>query len=117
MIYNDYLFKFLKEIVNEKDYQIKGFSQNYIIKILCKKLNKSVYIYGNRFPLNNASSQKICADKSALSQVLTECKIPNVEHTFYKNPKFKTKLNYKQLKECLLNNPNGLVVKDNNGYV
>ena len=69
MIYNDYVYKLLCELGKENNFKIKGFSQNYIIEVK-KDKNNLFYIYGNCFPLNNATSQKLCAEKSALSEIL-----------------------------------------------
>lgn len=115
MKYNDYLFKLLSEIATKKNFEITGLSDNYIIEIKDKNTKKTFYIYGNRFPLNNASSQKICSDKSALSDVLALNKIPHVIHTLFKHPKYNMPWKFSTLKRHLVNNPQGLVIKDNFG--
>ncbi len=115
MKYNDYLFKLLSEIAIQKNFEITGLSDNYIIEIKDKNTKKAFYIYGNRFPLNNASSQKICSDKSALSDVLTLNNIPHINHVLFKHPKYNIPWKFNTLKQLLVNNSNGLVVKDNFG--
>ena len=114
MIYNDYIYKLLLELSTQNNFNVKGFSQNYIIEVSNNK-NK-FYVYGNCFPLNNASSQKLCADKSALSMVLKLNNVDCLEHELYKNPSYQPNFNYKKLEEKLKQNPNGLVLKDNKGY-
>ena len=114
MIYNDYIYKLLLELSSQNNFTVKGFSQNYIIEVSNNK-NK-FYIYGNCFPLNNASSQKLCADKSALSMVLKLNNIDCLEHELYKNPNYEPNFNYEKLEEKLKQNPDGLVLKDNKGY-
>lgn len=115
MINSNYLYKILTKIAEKKHYEIKGFSNNYIIEVLNKIKKKSVFIYGNSFPLNNNSSQKICTDKAALYSVLDDKKIPCIEHKIVKNPMFKIGEINKQLSEFLHRYPKGIVVKDNKG--
>lgn len=110
---SNYLFEILSKISEQKNYEIKGYSNNYIIEI--SKNKKSVFLYGNCLPLNNNSSQKISADKAALYTVLSSKNIPCVEHKIIKHPSFDMGFAFNKLEDILLKNPSGIVVKDNKG--
>lgn len=114
MTYNDYVFKLLLELSASNNFSVKGFSQNYIIEVSNNK--DKFYIYGNCFPLNDASSQKLCADKSALSMVLKLNDVNCLEHELYKNPDYDPTFNINLIENKLKENPKGLVLKDNKGY-
>lgn len=115
MIYNDYLYKILCELGKENNFKVTGFSQNYIIEVKKNKDNV-FYVYGNCFPLNNATSQKLCADKSALSQILQQNKIDCVKHKLFKHPSYDKNSTFKNIKNELENNSQGVVCKDNKGF-
>ncbi len=110
---SNYLYEILSEISTEKNYQITGYSNNYIIEVTNK--NKSIFLYGNCFPLNNNASQKISADKSAVYTVLSAKGLPCVEHKIIKHPSFDMGYAYDKLETFLQSNPAGIVVKDNKG--
>ncbi len=110
---SNYLFELLNEICKEKEYKIKGFSNNYIIEINNKK--QSIFLYANTLPLNDNVSQKLCADKSALYSVLSSKNLPCVEHKIIKHPSFNMDYAYNKLENVLNNNQNGIVIKDNKG--
>lgn len=110
---SNYLFEILSEISKEKNYKIKGYSNNYIIEVTNK--NKTIFLYGNCLPLNNNASQKISADKSASFIVLSNNNIPCVEHKIIKNPSFNFGNTYNKMYDYLKENKNGIVVKDNKG--
>lgn len=73
--------KILKEICRELDYNIQFLSQNWIAKI--SKNNITNYIISYNFGINKDASSKICADKSATSEILTLHNIPNITHKIF----------------------------------
>lgn len=110
---SNYLYEILEEICAEKGYTIKGLSNNYIIEII--KKNKSIFLYGNSFPLNNNASQKISQDKSAFYSVLSSKGINCVEHKIVKHPSYDMGYAQRELEKILSKYTSGIVVKDNKG--
>lgn len=113
MINSNYLYNILTQIAKDKNYSVKGYSNNYIIEVSNNK--KSLFLYGNCLPLNNNSSQKISADKSALYSILSAKNIPCVEHVIVKHPSFDMGFAFDKIDEFLNNYQSGIVVKDNKG--
>jgi len=114
MIFNEELHNLIINIAKENNIKVVGLSHNYILQ-LTNLENKNIFIYGNLFPLNNGSIQKICCDKSALSDVLSLNNIPHIHHTLFKNPKSFKEYKDNTLLNYLTKNPQGVVLKDNNG--
>ena len=75
------LVKIVKEICLENQINLRTYSDEYILELV--KENKKMYIYGNKFPNNNASIEQICNDKSGLSDLLEEYDIPHVHHQYF----------------------------------
>jgi len=71
----------LKEICIEENILMKAFSYNWIFQL--KKDNKTKYICGYAFDLNEMAVAQICHDKCALSDVLIDANIPCVPHHFF----------------------------------
>lgn len=116
MGYDKYLYDILCKIAVEKNLEIKGLSDDYIIEIKRQsEKNEKIYIFGNAFPLNNNVAQKICSDKSALSEILNINKIPCVPHLLYCYLDYNIYWNLETLKQQLQLYKSHLVVKDNNG--
>lgn len=45
-----------------------------------------MFIYGYKFPHNNAAVEHICDDKAALSDILSAHNIPHIEHCYFMSP-------------------------------
>ncbi len=73
--------KILKEICIELNYQIDLFSQDWIVKI--SNDNITNYIIAYSFGINKDASAKICANKTATSEILSNHNVPNVEHRIF----------------------------------
>ena len=91
MTYNDYVYQLLLELSTQNNFKVTGFSENYILEI--KNDKKCFYVYGNCFPLNDATSQKLCYDKNALSLILKRNNIDCLEHELFKNPNYEPNFN------------------------
>lgn len=78
------LVKIVKEICEENAIDFKSFSYDWILQLSAN--GRKMFIYGYKFPNNNASIEQICNDKSALSDILAVQKIPHVEHHFFMSP-------------------------------
>ena len=78
------LVKIVKEICAENAIDFKSFSYDWILQLSAN--GRKMFIYGYKFPNNNASIEQICNDKSALSDILTIHKIPHVEHYYFMSP-------------------------------
>lgn len=70
--------KLIKDLCEEKNIHFNLVSKDWIMVL--EKDNKSNYIIGNKFPLNNYCFAKICDDKYALYEVATLLNIPVAEH-------------------------------------
>ena len=75
------LVKIIKEICKQHNIEFTAFSDDWIIQLKCN--GKVMYIYGYRFPNNNAVIDRICSDKSALSDVLENNLIKHIPHYYY----------------------------------
>lgn len=80
------LVKIVKEICLENAIDFKSFSYDWILQLSAN--GRKMFIYGYKFPNNNASIEQICNDKSALSDILTIHKIPHVEHYYFMSPNY-----------------------------
>lgn len=78
------MVKIIKEICQENNISIQGFSHDWILQ-LCAN-NRTMFIYGYKFPNNNASVEQLCSDKSALSDILSIHGIPHIPHHFFMSP-------------------------------
>lgn len=112
------LNKILKEICLEDGIEISGFAGDYVLCLT--RQGKKMYIYGNKFGNNSSSSELLCDDKAALSQVLSENNIPCVNHEFFPSPGAwwsdeEKSSQTKRLHRMFSENPKGLVIKDNKG--
>lgn len=81
------LVKIVKEICKEENIVFHSYSGDYIMQLEANK--KSMYIFGNKFPNNNAAAEQICNDKAALSEVLNFYRIPHVPHEYFDSPQLK----------------------------
>lgn len=112
------LLKIIKKICIEDGIELECFADDYVLCL--NKNGQRMYIYGNKFPNNSSSSELLCDDKSALSQVLAKNGIPCVPHTFFASPAVwwsedERELRQKRLYQMFSDNPKGLVAKDNRG--
>lgn len=108
------IFKIIKEICNEENIKLKGYSFNYILEL--KKNDKKLFVFGNKFPNNNASAEIICNDKAGTSIILSEYNIANVEHKIFLSPERPVafKNNWNELDD-MLKKYETLVLKPNKG--
>jgi glutathione synthase/RimK-type ligase-like ATP-grasp enzyme len=81
--------KIIKEICSENGIGLESFSYDWIFHL--SKNGKTAHIFGYQFGNNSATSQLICADKCATSDILLFNKIPAVRHEFFMSP---TNINY-----------------------
>lgn len=79
----------IKEICVEKEIDCKSFSYDWIFRL--SKNGRVTHILGYQFENNSATSQLICADKCATSDILLFNGILAVQHTFFMSP---TNINY-----------------------
>lgn len=104
----------IKEICDEKDIKFELLSKDWIIKL--SKGNKTRYIVGMRFSINDFANSIICKDKYATYQVLVDAGILIPEHKLIYSKRIKNYksdlMNKKDIKGYL-NECNELVVKDN----
>lgn len=78
------LIKIVKEICAEYRIAVRSYSYDWILQLTGNQ--RTMFIYGYKFPQNNASAEHICNDKAALSDVLEECGIPHVPHFYFMAP-------------------------------
>lgn len=82
--------KIIKQLCDEKSIDFKLVSKDWIM--ILQKEDKKRYIVGYKFPLNNQSVGRICDDKFALYEVLSQFNIPIVEHYIVFNNYDKSKI-------------------------
>ena len=75
------LVKIVKEICHENEITFQGFSYDWILQLTAN--NRTMFIYGYKFPNNNAAIEQICNDKSALSDILSAHKVPHIPHSYF----------------------------------
>jgi glutathione synthase/RimK-type ligase-like ATP-grasp enzyme len=78
---NRNIVKIIKEICKEDDIKLESFSYDWIFKLT--KNNISKHVFGYRLEINSCVTDRICVDKSATSDLLTNNDIPCVKHTFF----------------------------------
>ena len=78
MIEGNVIHEFLDEICNELNIKYEYLSKDWVIKL--KKDNKTRFITGYKFDLNNHALGNIFDDKYALYEVLKNENIPIIEH-------------------------------------
>lgn len=81
--------KIIKEICSENNIELASFSYDWIFQL--SKSEKTAHIFGYQFGNNSATSQLICADKCATSDILLFNGVPAVKHDFFMSP---TNINY-----------------------
>ncbi len=81
--------KIIKEICSENGVVLESFSYDWIFHL--SKNEKTAHIFGYQFGNNSATSQLICADKCATSDILLFNGVPAVKHDFFMSP---TNINY-----------------------
>lgn len=101
--------KIIVEICKKHDYHYQSFCSGWIWHITHR--TKSIYLWGYNFPINNVSSSKLCDDKAALTQILTENKIPCFLHDYFTRDNFAIA----DLMSCFHKYHNDVVVKPNFG--
>lgn len=74
----------LKEICSENEIACESFSYDWIFRL--SRNGKVAHIFGYQFGNNSATSQLICADKCATSDILLFNDVPAVRHTFFMSP-------------------------------
>lgn len=78
------LVEIVKEICKENSIDFQSFSYDWILQLSANY--RKMFIYGYRFPHNNASVEHICNDKSALSDILSAHNVPHIEHFYFMSP-------------------------------
>lgn len=110
------LVKIVKEICLENAIDYKSFSYDWILQLSAN--GREMFIYGYKFPNNNASIEQTCNDKSALSDILAVHKIPHVKHYYFMAPNNEQYIgengDWDQMKE-LLRKHKRIVCKANSG--
>lgn len=98
----------IKDICKKKEIEYRLVSKDWIM-VLTKK-NKTRYIVGYKFDLNDHASGQICDDKYALYDVLKKHHIPVAEHFIIFN-----NYNKEKIKEYSKKYNYNIVVKNNTG--
>lgn len=78
------MVKIIEEICIEESILCERFSYDWIFRLT--KNGKTIQIFGYQFENNSATSQLICTDKCASSEILRSKDIPAVEHFFFISP-------------------------------
>jgi glutathione synthase/RimK-type ligase-like ATP-grasp enzyme len=96
---------------------VESRSQGWLL--ILQRGSKRRFAFGYDLGLNSAISHRIASDKAATAEVLQFCGIPCVPHTLVLNPKLNEYVAPMQPWETMLRhlreNPQGLVVKPNEG--
>jgi glutathione synthase/RimK-type ligase-like ATP-grasp enzyme len=82
------LVSLLREIAAEGGYSLASFSHNWILRL--EKEGRSQHIFGYNFEINSATARMMAADKAATADLLSNAKVPNVEHKLFLHPKLAT---------------------------
>ena len=78
--------RLIREVAQELDLELRTKSGDWIIILTNPKTAENRFIWGYSFDLNSQAVSKLCDDKTALSEVLAELKIPHIEHKIFLNP-------------------------------
>jgi glutathione synthase/RimK-type ligase-like ATP-grasp enzyme len=96
---------------------VESRSQGWLL--ILQRGAKRHFAFGYDLGLNSAIAHRIASDKAATAEILRFCGVPCVPHTLILNPKLNEYVAPSQPWETMLRllkeNPNGLVVKPNEG--
>lgn len=110
--------KMIKEICDEEQIKCTNLSKDWVIML--EKNNKTRFISGYKFDLNNHALGNIIDDKYALYEIFSSKKIPIIEHNIVFSPTngnsyAKGANTYQIVYEYFQNHSQGIVLKSNNG--
>lgn len=100
------LLKMLNEISDELGYTIDTYGDGWLAVI--SSADKKMFIYGYRFPNNDACMSELCTDKSTMSDFLRNANIPHIPHFYIDSID-------EDLLWCYLYKYHEVVVKPNDG--
>lgn len=83
--------KIIYEICDEEKISYRELSSGWIIEL--NKNGQIRYITGMRFPLNNYSTATILNDKFATYSILSDARVPVIEHNIFFNPSVRGEYN------------------------
>jgi glutathione synthase/RimK-type ligase-like ATP-grasp enzyme len=78
------IVRIINEICHEESIDFTAFSYDWILRL--QKGDRLGFVFGYNFGSNNATSARICDDKSAASDILIFSGVPTVEHLFFMAP-------------------------------
>lgn len=113
--FNEEYLQLFTELAKNNNCEIQSLCNNYIFEIKDLKSKNKFFIINNCLPLNDGSAKFICFDKVALSDILTNNKIDNIEHILYKNLTDKHYKNNIDLYDYFLKHNKKVVLKNNHG--
>ena len=109
----------LREIAKDNGYSFETFSYDWVKAL--KNNDRTMYVFGYNFPVNDTSFTQIANDKACTSEILTSAGIPNVEHSYFMSPNdihyvkyLGVNGNWKQMTE-LLEKYGKIICKPNSG--
>ena len=79
------LSEMIQEITKQLGIEFKALHDGQVIRL--KKGEAVKFIHGYFFPVNISSSDAICRDRAATSDLLKRAQIPQIRHKLYLNPK------------------------------
>lgn len=107
--------KLIENICKEENIEYKLISEDYVMVL--SKDNKTKYISGVKFGLNDHALGRIIDDKYAFYDLCKLKKLPIIEHNILFNPNSKLGNNTYELIDEYFKDYNGdVVIKPNNGY-
>ncbi len=74
----------LRRICAEEKIELNAYAYDWVFCL--KKGARSRYLYGYKFPINDAASASLCDDKGALSEVLEQNGVAHIPHMFFLSP-------------------------------
>ena len=74
----------LRRICAEEKIELNAYAYDWVFCL--KKGARSRYLYGYKFPINDAASASLCDDKGALSEVLEQNGVAHIPHTVFLSP-------------------------------
>ena len=74
----------INEICKEKGIRVEYLSQKYILRLTKGSITR--HIFGPYWDINSASADRLACDKAGCYTILSNCKVPSIEHKLFFNP-------------------------------
>lgn len=76
----------IRQVADAEHLHLTSYAYDWVFH-LEDDAGRGYFLYGYKFPINNAAAASLCDDKAALSERLAACETPHVPHRFFMSPR------------------------------